>query len=323
MKQENRAPRKRNRSWIFTLILVVILLVGAGIMAYPTVSDWWNSFHQSRVIASYSAIVEETDTGEIEKLLGEAEEYNARLARRENRFLPTEEETEEYNGLLDLAGDGVMGVVQISAIGVNLPICHGTSESVLQTAVGHIEGSSLPVGGPGTHAVLSGHRGLPSAKLFTELDKLVEGDVFTITVLGRTLTYVVDQIRIVEPSDMSDLRIVPGKDYCTLVTCTPYSINTHRLLVRGHRIENAAEEVVVTGGAVRVPNYLVILAIGVPMLFVFLLVMLVFYSIRRPAKTQEELLALIRAAGAQTPEDSGPETAGENGDPDPGGDRDN
>ena len=194
-----------------------------------------------------------------------------------------------------------MGYIQIPAISVNLPLYHGTDESVLQVAIGHIEGTSLPVGGESTHTVVSGHRGLPSAKLFTDLDKLVEGDTFTLTILNETLTYQVDQIRIVEPSDMSNLNIVSGMDYCTLVTCTPYGINTHRLLVRAHRIENAAEEIVVEPEASRIPSYLVVPAVGIPILLLFLVGMLVYYSIRKSRKmyTLEQLAARVKELAAE------------------------
>jgi sortase A len=178
-----------------------------------------------------------------------------------------------------------MGYVQINKIGISLPIYHGTDEAVLQIAIGHLTGSSLPVGGESTHCAVSGHRGLPSAKLFTDLDQLVEGDTFTLTVLDQTATYQVDQIRIVEPSDISNLEIAAGQDYCTLITCTPYGINTHRMLVRGHRIENIEGAIVVTSEAVRIPNYVVAPAVGVPMLFVVLAGMLIHYR-RRPATAE-------------------------------------
>ena len=313
-----KPKKKRNTSAIATVILLAVLLAGVGIMAYPTVSDWWNSFHQTRAIIAYTAEVETLDTSYMDEMLAEAEAYNGRLVRREDRFQLSDEELEEYEGLLDPTGNGLMGYIEINAINVHLPIGHGTSERVLQNAVGHIEGTSLPVGGPGTHTVLSGHRGLPSAKLFTELDKLVEGDLFTVTVLNRTLTYMVDQIRIVEPSDMSDLAIEAGKDYCTLVTCTPYAINTHRLLVRGHRVENAEEEITVAGEAVRVPYHTVILAVSVPLMFLFLFVMLILYSFKRTTRPQEELLRQLRdteAAQSQETEKPAQEDSGPSEDP--------
>ena len=219
-----------------TIVLVLVFLTGLSLLLYPTVSDYWNSFHQTRAIASYM------DDDRYEKMLEEARAYNAKLAEKSNRFILSEEEQEEYNRLLDVTGSGIMGYVEIPSIDCSLPIYHGTDEGVLQIAIGHIAGSSLPVGGKGTHCVTSGHRGLPSAKLFTNLDELKEGDTFMLHVLDETLTYEVDRILIVEPDDVSNLEIDPDQDYCTLVTCTPYGINTHRLLVRGHRIANMEDD---------------------------------------------------------------------------------
>ncbi len=291
--EEKKKKIKKKRSWVSTLILLLIFFLGIGIVAYPTVADWWNSFHQSRAIASYTAAVEETDELMLDEMIHEAEIHNAGLAFMENRYAVTDEFLEKYNSLLNLAGNGIIGYIRIEKIGVNLPIYHGTDEAVLQVAIGHIEYSSLPVGGKGTHVLLSGHRGLPSARLFTDLDKLSEGDSFVITVLNRTMTYEVDQIRIVEPSDLGTLGIISGKDYVTLITCTPYAINTHRLLVRGHRVENEAPEVVVLPDASRIPNYLAILAVGVPLLFFFLFVMVIYYSFKRPAKSTAQIRKMI------------------------------
>ena len=226
---------KTNR--ITLILLVVVLLVGLSLLLYPTVADYWNSRHQSRAIASYVDTVTELDADSYEEMLAEARAYNAGLLQDENRFLPDEKDMEYYNSLLNVSGNGIMGYVEIPDIDVTLPIYHGTSEEVLQTAIGHIEGSSLPVGGESTHCVISGHRGLPSARLFTDLDQITEGDIFQLHVLDETLTYEVDQISVVEPDDVSLLAIEEGDDLCTLVTCTPYGVNSHRLLVRGHRIE--------------------------------------------------------------------------------------
>ena len=212
----------------------MVFLVGLSLLLYPTVSDYWNSLHQSRAIASYAGQVAGLDDEVYEALWAEAEAYNETLPDKADRFNMSEEELEEYQTYLSVSGTNVIGYIEIDKIGCYLPIYHGTDESVLQVGVGHLEGSSLPVGGPGTHCVISGHRGLPSAKLFTDLDQMEVGDTFVLYVLDETLTYEVDQIRIVEPTEMSELAIVEGEDYCTLVTCTPYGINTHRLLVRGH-----------------------------------------------------------------------------------------
>ena len=289
-----KAKKKRGRPSIVTIIAVAALIVGVGLLVYPTFSDWWNSYHQSRAIATYVAAVQDTDKETIEKMLAEAREYNKRLAQNGNRWHMSPEEEKEYNKLLDLTGNGVMGYVQINSINVDYPIYHGMDESVLQIAIGHLEGSSLPVGGLGTHAVISGHRGLPSARLFTDLDKLVEGDTFTVTVLDQTVTYEVDQIRIVLPSDLSNLNIEPGKDYCTLITCTPYGINTHRMLVRGHRIDNILDQEAITAEALQIPRYIAIPAVGVPMLFAFLVGMLLYYRFRRPEPDLEKAAEALR-----------------------------
>ena len=264
---------KGRKNGLFSLILILTLLTGLSLLLYPTISDWWNSFHQSRAIASYVETVEELDDDAYAQLWEDAQAYNEALAQDNSRFQPSEEESVRYNELLNLSGTGIMGYVEIPSIDVALPIYHGTDEAVLQVAVGHIEGSSLPVGGPGTHTVLSGHRGLPSATLFTDLDQLDMGDVFLLHVLGETLTYQVDQIRIVEPDDVSLLALEEREDLCTLVTCTPYGVNSHRLLVRGYRVENLEEEQVwqISGEAGRVDFRLVALALALPILLLLLL----------------------------------------------------
>lgn len=264
---------KGRKNGLFSLILILTLLTGLSLLLYPTISDWWNSFHQSRAIASYVETVEELDDDAYAQLWEDAQAYNEALSQDNSRFQPSEEESVRYNELLNLSGTGIMGYVEIPSIDVALPIYHGTDEAVLQVAAGHIEGSSLPVGGPGTHTVLSGHRGLPSATLFTDLDQLDMGDVFLLHVLGETLTYQVDQIRIVEPDDVSLLALEEGEDLCTLVTCTPYGVNSHRLLVRGYRVENLEEEQVwqISGEAGRVNFRLVALALALPILLLLLL----------------------------------------------------
>lgn len=223
---------------ILTVVFVLIFLVGLSLLLYPSVSDYWNSFHQSRALVEYSSQVEELDKEAYDQMWAKAEAYNQTLLSDPDRFTMTEEEQAEYDDLLNVSDIGIMGSIEIPAIDCSLPIYHGTQESVLQVAVGHLEGSSLPTGGKGTHCVLTGHRGLPRARLFTDLDKLKKGDLFVLKVLSRTMTYEVDQILTVDPYDMSALEIDPEQDYCTLATCTPYGINTHRLLVRGHRVEN-------------------------------------------------------------------------------------
>ncbi len=260
-----------------TVILILVFLTGLSLLLYPTVSDWWNSFHQSRVITEYARDIKKLDKQAYEKLLSDARAYNEELIERNDRFTLSEEKIREYNSLLDSTGKGIMGYIEIPEIKVSLPIYHGTSNAVLTIAVGHIEGTSLPVGGESTHCVLSGHRGLPGAKLFTDLDKLREGDTFLIRTLDEALTYEVDQIRIVEPKEISGLAIEEGKDYCTLVTCTPYGINTHRLLVRGRRIENTteAETVRVTSDALQIDPVFVAPIVALPMIILLLILLFV------------------------------------------------
>ena len=291
--------KRKRRSNLTTWLLFLVMLVGIGIMAYPTVSDWWNSFHASRAIASYSSAVESVDKEKRDEMIQAAHRYNERLVRKDNPYVMSDADLEEYNSLLDLSGTGIMGYITIKSIGVYIPIYHGVEESVLQIAIGHIDWTSLPVGGESTHAVVSGHRGLPSAKLFTDLDQMREGDTFTITVLNQMITYEVDQIRIVEPGDISELAIAPGKDYCTLVTCTPYGINTHRLLIRGTRVANEAGELVVPAEAFRIPNYITIPAIGVPLLFLTLIVLLVVSGRRKPKIKTADLYRMIEEVTEQ------------------------
>lgn len=266
-----------------TVILVIILLAGLSLLLYPTVSDYWNSFHQSRAIASYAEAVADIDDEQYEKMWNEAVKYNRELSKRANHWFLTEEEQEEYNKILDISGTGIMGYIEIPSIKVSLPIYHGVDEGILQVAIGHIAGTSFPVGGKGTHCVVSGHRGLPSAKLFTDLDDLKEGDTFMMRVLDETLTYEVDQILIVEPEDVSALEFEEGKDFCTLVTCTPYGINSHRLLVRGHRIANLEDSssIRVTADAQQFDPVLVAPVVAAPMLLLLLIWVLVRYRKRR------------------------------------------
>ena len=276
--------KKKKKSSILTVILVLILVAGVGILLYPTFSDWWNSFHQTRAIASYVQTVANLDTEDYERMLKEATEYNKSLLTNTNRYKLTEEEKEEYNSILDVTGTGIMGYVEIPSIGVSLPIYHGTNEAVLQTAIGHIEGTSLPVGGKGTHCAVSGHRGLPSAKLFTDIDQLNYGDTFLIQVLDRTLTYEVDQIRIVLPNELQDLEIDPNKDYFTLITCTPYGVNSHRLLVRGKRIENEWLDVNVVADAIQMKPVLVAPLVAAPLLLLLIIVLFVTTGKRAKAR---------------------------------------
>lgn len=298
-KKQKVKKNKQKRISVSNIILTVILLAGISVMLYPTVSDWWNSRHATRAIANYMEAVTGMDPELKAEMLQAAVQYNASLSPGVH-FKLTEEEYGKYESLLDLTGNGIMGYIQIPSINVNLPVYHGTEESVLQVAIGHIAGSSLPVGGEGSHCVVSGHRGLPSARLFTDLDDLGVGDIFMLNVLEETLTYEIDQIRIVLPEEVDDLAIVSGEDYCTLVTCTPYGINTHRMLVRGHRIDNIDDSViVVSADASRIPTYYVIPAVGIPLLFVTLVIMLFRSGRKRPGKNQQEMLEALKRQGSE------------------------
>ena len=273
-----RHTKKQSKS---TLILLAVFAVGIFLLLYPSVSNYWNSFHATRAITGYTQQVSEMDNATYQKILGDARAYNETLLTKSNRYNMSEADKLIYESMLNFSTDEVMAYIDIPSIRVTLPIYHGVEERALQVGVGHIPGSSLPVGGPSTHCVLSGHRGLPSAKLFTSLDKLVEGDVFMIYVLDETLTYEVDQILIVEPEQMSSLVIEEGQDYCTLVTCTPYGVNSHRLLVRGHRVANASNlNIRVTADALQITPTLVAPFVAIPVLL--LLLVYLIWSTRKP-----------------------------------------
>lgn len=260
-----------------TILLVLALLAGVSLLLYPSLSNYWNSMHATQAVNDYAKDVQKLDHTEYDKMLRDAETYNQSLLHRESDYALTDEQDSQYASLLAIDDSGIMGYIEIPSIGVSLPIYHGTSDGVLQRAVGHLDWTSLPVGGASTHCVLSGHRGLPSAKLFTNLDKLVVGDKFIMRVLDEVLTYEVDQILIVEPTDVSTLMLEAGKDLCTLITCTPYGINSHRLLVRGHRIENQeeAQAIRVTSDAIQIEPLIVAPAVALPMLLVLLVILLV------------------------------------------------
>ncbi|WP_330654677.1 class C sortase [Chordicoccus furentiruminis] len=292
-------------SWLkkngLTLILLLILLIGAGLIAYPSFANWWNSFHQSRAVASYAETAANMNTEEYERIISKAQAYNRKLSRSGIQWTLDEDEEKEYKEQLDIGTSGIMGYIDIPKIDVMLPIYHGIDESILQVAVGHIPGTSLPVGGKGSHCVVSGHRGLPSARLFTDIDKLVEGDTFTITVLNKTLTYEVDQIRTVLPTDLSDLQIEKGKDYVTLVTCTPYGINTHRLLVRGHRIENADGDASVIADALQIEPIYIAPFIAVPILILLIIGMFIMTGMRtRRRREKRQIYSQMRVKDDKT-----------------------
>ena len=275
---------KKNKS---TIILILVFFVGLSVMLYPTISDYVNQRNQSRAVASYAQDVDNMTDADYSAYFDAADAFNAQVAANENALYRPDQLT-GYNDTLDITGTGIMGYITIAKIGVELPIYHGTSDSVLQIAAGHLDGTSLPVGGTSTHAVISAHRGLPSAKLFTNLDQLEVGDTFTITVLDRVLTYEVDKISIVLPTETDELKIAEGKDYVTLMTCTPYGINTHRLLVRGHRVEtpNQYKRIRVTAEALKIEPIIVAPIMALPMLLILLIGMLL--STRKPKKTRGE-----------------------------------
>lgn len=273
------------KNHLSTLLLVAVFLVGMCLLLYPTISDQWNAQHQTRAIDAYETNLSTMTQKDYTQYFQAADVYNTALqglnfALADYRGLG--QEAGDYQNLLNVDGTGIMGYIDIDCIGVELPIYHGTGPNVLNVAVGHLEGSSLPVGGQGAHCVLSAHRGLPSARLFTDLDRVKVGDTFTITVLNRLLTYEVDQILIVEPEDVAALAIDLERDDCTLVTCTPYGINSHRLLVRGRRVENAKEKpiIYVPADMVQIDPLVVTPAVAAPMLLVLLIVLLIRYRKR-------------------------------------------
>lgn len=253
-----------------TIIMVLLFFMGLLILLYPSISDFHNQKVQSKSIVDYETLLKNINDDEYEQIFKDADEYNKNLAKLPNQFF-NYKSVKNYKKTLNIDDNGMMGYISIDKIKVELPIYHGTSEDVLSKAVGHIEGSSLPVGGIGTHSVLSAHRGLPSSLLFTNLDKLEIGDVFTITILNRTLTYQVDKILIVNPKEITSLKIDKNNDYVTLVTCTPYGINTHRLLVRGKRIENIKEKTFVTTEAFKISSFVVTPIVSIPMIITLLI----------------------------------------------------
>lgn len=256
----------------YTKALVVVLLAGVALLAYPTVSNYWNSFHQSRAIGNYVAMVDDMDDDEYAKEWENAKRFNEMLYRKNGFQGLTPQEREVYYSLLNMSNDGVMGYVNIPTLKLSLVVYHGIDETVLQVGAGHIEGTSLPIGGENTHAAISGHRGLVSARLFSNLNDLVKGDIFMLNVLDATLTYEVDQILIVEPEQTEAINITDGKDYCTLITCTPYGINSHRLLVRGHRIDNIDDLSLRIGAdAMQIDPVLVAPVLAIPLLLMLLI----------------------------------------------------
>ncbi len=277
------------RKHISTIFIILIFLVGLGFISYPTVSNLWNQAHQSRAIATYSKQVEKLDDSENKKMLKAARKYNKSLLKKSDHWKLSKKDKKKYESLLDVSGTGIMGYIEVPKIDCSLPIYHGTDEGALQIAIGHLEGSSLPVGGKSTHCVLSGHRGLPSARLFTDLDQMEEGDIFILNILGRKLAYEVDQIKVVLPEEMSDLEIEEGKDLCTLVTCTPYGINTHRLLVRGHRTEYVEKKVAEEKKEVQTKktDIRLMIAGGAGVLMLLIIIIVIVIKRRRKRRNQQ------------------------------------
>ena len=285
-KNSGEMAMKRSKIGIF---LVLMLFVGVCVLFYPAVSQYWNSKTQTRAVENYQEILDSLQKEDYSAIFEEAEEYNRRLFKLQQP-LWRYDELENYDGILNVSGSGVMGFITIEKLGVELTVYHGISPEVLNIACGHLEGSSLPVGGESTHCVLSAHRGLPHAKLFTELDKMEIGDVFTVTVLDRTVTYQVDQITVVEPDDYADIEIIEGEDHCTLLTCTPYGINSHRLLVRGTHIANAAPVLHVTSNAYKIDSLVATPLVAMPILLVLFIVLMVKYRKKgtKPLISKEE-----------------------------------
>ena len=277
---------KRDKVGIF---LVLMLFIGVCVLLYPALSQYWNSKTQTHAVDNYQDILDSLQKEDYTKYFEEADHYNVALRNLDVPLMEYGQLT-EYNQILNVSGTGVMGYITIEKLGVELPLYHGTSDSVLNIACGHMEGTSLPVGGESTHSVLSAHRGLPHAKLFTDLDKMELGDVFTITILDRTLTYQVDQIKVVNPNEIDEVHIIEGEDHCTLLTCTPYGINSHRLLVRGTRIENVAPILYVTSNAFKIDSLVATPIVAAPMLLILLVVLMVKYRDKesKPLFSKEE-----------------------------------
>lgn len=286
------------KNWIkkhlLTVVMVCGLVVGAGLLLYPSVANYWNSFHQTQAIMSYSDAVSQMDEADYEQILKDAKAYNKRLSKTGIRWNMSAEQKKEYNKQLAVDETGIMGYVSIPKIHVRLPIYHGTNEKVLQTSIGHLQPTSLPVGGKSSHCSVSGHRGLPSARLFTDLNKLKEGDTWTMTVLNETVTYEVDQIRTVLPEELSDLQIKKGRDLATLITCTPYGVNTHRLLVRGHRIPNADGSADLTADAIQIEPKFIAPFLAMPMLIILLIMVLITTRRAKGRNTREIMMDYMR-----------------------------
>lgn len=271
---ENK-PRKNH---ITKILLFLMFAVGLSLLLYPTFADWWNSFHASRVVDSYQETVANLSNDEYQQMLDEAADFNNRLLQSVDRFNDPMLKDGTYERILNVDDRNMIGSIEIPSLNIKLPIYHGTSDAVLGNSIGHLEGTTFPIGGKGTHAALSGHRGLPSAKLFTDLDQMEEGDYFMIHVLDNTYTYEVDHIAIVEPEDLSLLQADPEQDYVTLITCTPYGINTHRLLVRGHRVDNLPGDYINTRNEAIILNRNVVAIVIASFILIILFILLIIFG---------------------------------------------
>ena len=303
-KQKN----KRTGSIIITSLLVTAMLAGVSLLLYPTFANWWNQRTQTTVINEYEQIISKLSNEEHKKVLLEAEEYNREWSKKQSyNAVLTDDELAAYKKVFSFTDNDTMGYIEIPAINVRLAVYQGTDESVLRVGIGHLDWTALPVGGASTHCVLSGHRGLPSARLFTDLPKLVVGDTFTLTVLGELFTYEVDRIETVLPEDIEGLMPVDGRDYCTLMTCTPYGVNSHRILVRGHRIENiSSANGRVQANAARVSQMLVALFIGVPVIVVLFFGALITSGVSTRKKRSNKNVKSIPNRDESPPEPQAP-----------------
>lgn len=276
------------RSKKSTIILLVAFFIGLSVLLYPSISSYWNSKTQSEAIVDYESMLSQYKPEDYTAIFAEADAYNKQLAQL-NEPLVEHNRLPDYNSILNIGGNGMMGYITVPKIGQELPVFHGTSDGVLSVAVGHLQGTSLPVGGESTHCVVSAHRGLPTAVLFTHLDRMEIGDIFYFTILDRTITYEVDQIRIVEPDDTSLIQVKDGKDYCTLLTCTPYGINTQRLLVRGHQVDaTQARNLYIANEAYRIEPLVVMPIVALPIIFV-LLIYVMFAPVKKETLGEENL----------------------------------
>ena len=308
--KKNKAAKKKAGlgSRLLTIILTGVLIVGIGLLLYPTFANWWNSTRQSKVVEQYMAELESIDQAEAERLIASAKEYNRMMADKGIMWQLSDEQLVRYESELNYGEKGVMGYIEINSLDITLPIYHGVEEDVLQKGIGHLDSTSLPIGAAtfdddmgivtdpedGAHCVISGHRGLPSSRLFTDLDKMAVGDTFGLNIYNNVLIYEVDQIRVVLPEDLSELQLVKGEDYCTLVTCTPYGINTHRLLVRGKRVSTKdAERFIyrIQGNARQIRPAVVAVLMAVPVIVLLFILVMIDPIGRRRAKALKRVEA--------------------------------